>query len=86
MKQLRKDYLSLKEMLESDKKRIIRESKLEAGRILEGANKEIERVIRDIKESNADKEKTRAGRERITDLKLKMAITSEKRKAHFSRF
>ena len=80
LKQLRKDYLSLKEMLESDKKRIIRESKLEASRILEGANKEIERVIRDIKESNADKEKTRAGRERIADLKLKMAIISEKRK------
>ena len=51
LKQLRKDYLSLKEMLESDKKRIIRESKLEASRILEGANKEIERVIREIKES-----------------------------------
>ena len=86
LKQLRKDYLSLKEMLESDKKRIIRESKLEAGRILAGANKEIERVIRDIKESNADKEKTRAGRESITDLKLKMAITSEKRKAHSAAF
>ena len=86
LKQLRKDYLSLKEMLESDKKRIIRESKLEAGRILAGANKEIERVIRDIKESNADKEKTRAGRESITDLKLKMVITSEKRKAHLAAF
>lgn len=86
LKQLRKDYLSLKEMLESDKKRIIRESKVEAGRILEGVNREIERVIRDIKESNADKEKTRAGRESIADLKLKMAITSEKRNAHSAVF
>ena len=59
---LRKDYLSLKKMLESDKKRIMQESKIEASRVLEGVNKEIERVIRNIKESNASKEIILAGK------------------------
>ena len=86
LKQLRNDYLSLKEMLESDKKRIISDSKVKASRILEGANKEIERVIREIKESNANKEKILVGRKRITDLKLKMAITKEKSNARSSTF
>ena len=76
--ELRKDYLYLKKMLESDKKRIIQESKIEASSILDGVNKEIERVIRDIKESNASKELILAGRKSIADLKLEMTIKKEK--------
>ena len=75
---LRKDYLSLKKMLESDKKRIMQESKIEASRILEGVNKEIERVIRNIRESNASKEIILAGKKSIADLKLRMTIKKEK--------
>ena len=75
---LREDYLSLKKELESDKKRIIQESKIEASLVLEGVNKEIERVIREIRESNASKEIILSGRKSIADLKLQMTIKKEK--------
>ncbi|NQW28857.1 MAG: Smr/MutS family protein [Flammeovirgaceae bacterium] len=79
LKDLRKDYLALKEMVESDKRRIIQEAKLEAGRIIEGANKQIEKVIRDIKETNADKEAALSGRQTLADLKAKLAVQSAKK-------
>lgn len=56
---IRKDYESLKEMLEDDQKRLIREAKQQARQIVADANQRVENTIREIKESNAEKEKTR---------------------------
>ncbi|MEQ9467098.1 MAG: endonuclease MutS2 [Ekhidna sp.] len=67
--QVRKDYEDLRAMLEEDKRRIIREAKQEANRIIEGANKDVERVIREIKESKASKERTKAAREKLNQKK-----------------
>lgn len=66
---VRKDYEDLRAMLEEDKRRIIREAKQEANRIIEGANKDVERVIREIKESKASKERTKAAREKLDQKK-----------------
>lgn len=62
---LRRDYEELKELLDEEKKRIIREAKAEAKRLLKDANKDIERTIREIKESKADKEKTKKLRDNL---------------------
>lgn len=69
---VRKDYEDLRRMLEEDKKRIIKEAKKEASHILENANKDVERVIREIKESKASKERTRAVREELDRKKSKL--------------
>lgn len=68
---VRKDYEDLRKMLEDDKKRIIKEAKQEAGHILETANKDVERVIREIKESKASKERTKAARQELDVKKSK---------------
>jgi DNA mismatch repair protein MutS2 len=47
------------------RKSIISEAKEEAQRILSNANKQIENTIRDIKESQADKERTKEAREQL---------------------
>lgn len=62
---VRKDYEDLREMLEIERKRMIKEAKQEAARILESANKDVERVIREIQENKAAKEKTRILREEL---------------------
>lgn len=56
---LKHDYESLKEMLEDEQKRLIREAKARAKQLVEEANQRIESTIREIKESKADKEKTK---------------------------
>ncbi|MEP1032775.1 endonuclease MutS2 [Ekhidna sp.] len=68
---VRKDYEDLRNMLEEDKKRIIKEAKKEANHILENANKDVERVIREIKESKASKERTKAARQELDQKKSK---------------
>ncbi len=68
---VRKDYEDLRGMLKEDKKRILKEAKKEANHILENANKDVERVIREIKESKASKERTKAAREELANKKSK---------------
>lgn len=69
---VRKDYEDLRNMLEEDKKRILKEAKKEASHILDNANKDVERVIREIKESKASKERTKAVREELDKQKSKL--------------
>lgn len=66
---VRKDYEDLRSMLEEDKKRMLKEAKQEASHIIENANKDVERVIREIKESKASKERTKAARETLDQKK-----------------
>ncbi|MEO9481810.1 MAG: endonuclease MutS2 [Ekhidna sp.] len=74
---VRKDYEDLRSMLEEDKKRIIKEAKKEANHILENANKDVERVIREIKESKASKERTKAARQELDKKKSKFKEKSD---------
>lgn len=66
---VRNEYEQLKNLIEDDKGKILKEAKNEARRIVQGANKEIERVVREIKESSASKEKTMLARERVEKIK-----------------
>jgi DNA mismatch repair protein MutS2 len=54
---------------EKDRKAILEKAKAEAKEILAGANKQIENTIRQIKESQADKEKTRDVRKKLETFK-----------------
>ncbi len=54
------------------RKKIIAEAKLEADRILKESNRRIEQTIRQIKESQAEKEKTKALRKELEDYKDKV--------------
>lgn len=76
----RKDYEALREMVEGDRKRIIREAKQEAKRVLDNANREVEKVIRDIKESNAEKTKTQQIRQGLERKKEHLAQAIEPKK------
>lgn len=60
-----KEYLALKKQLEEQKKSILQKAKVEAELVIKDANKEIERTIREIKESGADKIKTKKARQRL---------------------
>ncbi|MBE6333608.1 MAG: endonuclease MutS2 [Bacteroidales bacterium] len=64
-------YSSELDQAERERKEIIREAKAEAERILSEANKVIENTIKGIRESQAEKEKTR-------ELRLQMEIEKER--------
>ncbi|MHA7108869.1 endonuclease MutS2 [Sunxiuqinia elliptica] len=55
--------------LASQRKQILAEAKEEATRVLAEANKKVENTIREIRESQAEKEKTRAIRKQLTKYK-----------------
>ncbi len=68
-------YQKLLSDLETQKKQIIHEAQQQAAMMISNTNKTIESTIRQIKESNADKEKTRQLRGDL--IKLKEKIISE---------
>ncbi|GAB4247479.1 MAG: endonuclease MutS2 [Ekhidna sp.] len=68
----RKDYEELRSMLDEDKSRILKEARDEARHILDQANKDVERVIREIKESQASKTKTKEVRASLDQKKEKL--------------
>lgn len=74
---IREDYESLKAMLEKERKQIIRDAKAEARRLLEESNSKIERTIREIQESKANKAKTQSARSELDTLKQKLARNRE---------
>ncbi|MHA7131989.1 endonuclease MutS2 [Algoriphagus namhaensis] len=63
------EYNELKETLESTKKRYLQEAKIEAKNLLDKANSQIEKTIREIKEQKADKEKTKQVRKELEEFK-----------------
>jgi DNA mismatch repair protein MutS2 len=65
-KQYEKEVIEIKEM----RKKLISEAKEEAQKILASVNREIENTIRIIKESQADKEKTKIARNKLNELKI----------------
>jgi DNA mismatch repair protein MutS2 len=62
-------YNKLANSLETQKKEILNKAKNEAQKILDDANKLVEKTIRDIKEVKAEKTATRAIREELTTMK-----------------
>lgn len=62
---LTEQYLQELEDIKSQKKAILEEAKKQAEDIVKGAGKEVEKTIRVIKESQADKEKTKEARREL---------------------
>ena len=72
LQQLTERYEQLIEGMRVKEKEMLRQAKQEAAEILSQANKEIEKTIRIIKETQADKEATRKSREEVGKLREKM--------------
>ena len=72
LQQLTERYEQLIEDMRVKEKETLRQAKQEAAEILSQANKEIEKTIRIIKETQADKEATRKSREEVGKLREKM--------------
>ncbi len=67
--EIKSDYESLKSMLQDEQKELIKQAKLRAAQIVDEANRRIEKTIRDIQESKADKEKTKKLRANLEHFK-----------------
>ncbi len=65
------------EELRSKRKEIIREAKAEADKIIAAANAQIENTIREIKEAQADKEKTRSARQQLQTFREEVGQMSQ---------
>ena len=72
LQQLTERYEQLIEGMRVKEKETLRQAKQEAAEILSQANKEIEKTIRIIKETQADKEATRKSREEVGKLRERM--------------
>ena len=72
--------------IKQTKREMLDEAKQQAADILQQSNAAIERTIREIKESQADKEATRKAREKVEELRQKVSTDSGKsRKSRDSR-
>lgn len=60
LEKITSQYRSMKEKLQKERKELIEQAKKEAAGIVKGANKRIERIIREIREQQANKDKTKA--------------------------
>ena len=81
LEELTEQYAQLKSHLENQEKKIINEAKQKANAIVKDANKEVERVIREIKEKKAEKEAVKKQRERLDKLKQETAVKEQFEKA-----
>jgi len=66
--------------IKAKKKEILADAQAKAQNLLEESNATIERTIREIKESKADREKTRQARAHVESLKLKVESSQVKKK------
>ena len=64
--------------LEKHRKEILQNAKNQATALLDGANKMIEKTIREIKESKADAEKTKKVRQELAEMKASLHSKTEK--------
>jgi DNA mismatch repair protein MutS2 len=74
------DYEALSAKLESRKKEIIDNAKLEASGLLRDTNREIEKTIRHIKENRAERGETRKVRQNLKALEAKVKHADEQSK------
>jgi len=78
LSQLIDKYKHLSEQLEVEKKLIIRQAKTEALEIIRQSNRTIENTIREIREAQADKEKTKQLRQQLDETKEKLKKSIER--------
>lgn len=71
---IRKYDLELQDT-EKLKKKILAEAKQKAEEIINSTNKQIENTIREIRESEAEKSRTRQAREKLADFKHKLTVS-----------
>ncbi len=69
LEELESDYESSLKTINEKKKEIIAEAKKEAENILSGSNRIIENTVREIRESAADKERTREARTKLEEFR-----------------
>ena len=81
LRELTAQYEELKQQLEGQQKEIIRKAKVEANALVAGANRQIERVIRQIREEQADKEKVKTLRQELDSLKKEVQPAAEPKPA-----
>jgi DNA mismatch repair protein MutS2 len=74
-------YEKMKEELESSRKKILDEARDKASQLLEESNRMIERTIKEIKESAAEKERTKKARKELEKKKLEITKTDKASKA-----
>jgi DNA mismatch repair protein MutS2 len=83
-KQLRQqveEYTELREFLDTRRNQYLREAKLEARQLLDDANKRIEATIRDIRESGAEKEVTKASRQQLETVRREVRLSPAEQQA-----
>ena len=76
--QILSDYQQIISDIENEKKEILRQAKIEAKTIIDNSNALIENTIRKIKESGAEKEKTKIVREEVKKFVQKISVKPEK--------
>jgi len=75
LEELNEQYQSRMEKIESQRKEIISQAKIDAERILSDTNAVIEKTIREIKEAQAEKEKTKEVRKTLDKYKQSIPVT-----------
>ncbi|MEC7752611.1 MAG: endonuclease MutS2 [Bacteroidota bacterium] len=75
--ELTAQYAQLKEHIERQEKKILNEAKQKANAIVKEANKEVERVIREIQEKKAEKAAVKKQREKLEKLKQETTVEQE---------
>jgi len=80
-----KKYSFELEQSEKARKQILQQAKRDAEELLDGVNKQIENTIREIRESQAEKEKTKSARKKLTDFKEKLSEVNPEEEARIER-
>ncbi|WP_420387780.1 endonuclease MutS2 [Roseivirga sp.] len=75
--ELTEQYAQLKSHLQKQEKKILNEAKQRANSIVSEANKEVERVIREIKEKKAEKEAVKKQRARLEKIKNETEVKEQ---------
>ncbi len=78
-------YVGHLEQTQKERKLIIEKARKEAEEIMATANKKIERTIREIKESQAEKERTQKARESLNNFKERLDKTDDKQQKKIER-
>jgi DNA mismatch repair protein MutS2 len=71
------EYTKLRDFIDQNRKQLLNEAKAEAKTLLRDANQKIEQAIREIRENQADKEKTKTVRQTLEDFKAELKPVAE---------
>ncbi len=77
LERLSSEYDEAMSSIKQEKRQIIAQAKKEAEELITRANSKIEKTIKEIKESQADKEKTRVARHALEETKISISKTKE---------